>query len=216
MKEMYPNEPEQNQQNPYEFIMNPQQPAKRNTPIPGVKDPFIARLILIIAVVVAVVVIVGVVVSQLLSRSQVNIPDLIGLAQSQQELIRVADQGATSGTQPVTRNFAINVQLALRSEQLQLLAYLQSQGHKLSATTLSLKKSKTTDTQLTTAQQTSTFDSTFVQLMQNSLTAYNTEVQQVLSGATGTNEKKILNVDQTAATMLLQQVPTQESVQTGS
>ncbi|HSX08052.1 MAG TPA: hypothetical protein VLG11_04115 [Candidatus Saccharimonadales bacterium] len=216
MKEMYPNEPEQNQQNPYEFIMNPQQPSKRNTPIPGVKDPFIARLILIVVVVVAVVVIVGVVASQLLSRNQVNTADLIGLAQSQQELIRVANQGATNGTQPVTRNFAINVQLALRSEQLQLLAYLQSQGHKLSATTLSLKKSKTTDTQLTTAQQTSTFDSTFVQLMQNSLTAYNTEVQQVLAGAAGANEKKILNVDQAAATMLLQQVPTQESVQAGS
>ena len=210
---MYPDD--QNPHSPYEFIMNPQQ-QKRRLALPGVRDPFISKLILIVMCVVAVVIVGGVIVSSFLGKSGVNVVALTGVAQTQQELVRVAQQGVAQGTQPVTRNFAISVQISIQSEQLQLLSYLKGQGHKLSTKTLSLKKSTTTDTQLTNALQTSTFDSTFVQLMQNSLVSYNTELEQVLGSATGVNEKKILNADSSYANALLQQVPTQESLQNGS
>lgn len=214
MREMYPDD--QNSQNPYEFIMNPQQQKRRLVKLPGVKDPFVSKIILIVLCMVVVVIIGGVLVSKLLGKSGINVADLTGVAQTQQELVRVAQQGVAQGTQPVARNFAINVQLSIQTEQLQLISYLKGQGHKLSTKTLRLKKSTTTDMQLTNALQTSTFDSVFVQLMQNSLVAYNTELEQVLGNATGTNEKRILNADTIYANALLQQVPTQESLQNGS
>lgn len=218
MKQMYPNDPNQNQDsgNPYEFIMSPQSPKQRGLRLPGVKDPFIAKIILIVIGIVIVVVVGGVLISSLFGKSKVNIVDLTAVTQTQQELIRVATQGYTLGTQPVTRKFAITTQLSLRTQQIQMLDYLQKQGSKLTTKTLTLKKSATTDTQLTTARQTSTFDSTFVHIMQNSLVSYNTLLEQTLSRASGTNEKKLLNAEISVANALLQQVPTQESLQNGS
>jgi hypothetical protein len=218
MKQMYPNEPNQNQDsgNPYEFIMSPQAPKQRGVRLPGVKDPFISKLIFIVIGIVIIVIVVGVLISNIFGKSKVNVGDLTVVAQTQQELVRVATQGYTLGTQPVTRKFAITTQLSLRTQQIQILDYLKTQGQKVSTKTLTLKKSATTDTQLTTARQTSTFDSTFVHLMQNSLVSYNTILEQTLSRATGTKEKKILNAEITVANALLQQVPTQESLQNGS
>ena len=215
MREMYPDD-NQPPPNPYDFIVNPQQPKRRGLGIPGVRNPFLAKLLPIVAVVAVVVIILGVVISKLFAKPGINAPALIGIAQSQQELVRVSQQGINNGTQSVTRIFSTNVELSLQTEQLQLLAYLKKQGYKPSTKTLSLKRSTTTDTQLTTAVQSSTFDSVFVQLMQNNLVAYNTELEQVSAGATGDNEKKILAGELSAAGMLLQQVPTQESVQNGS
>ena len=196
--------------------MNPQKTKRRGLRLPGVSDPFISKLILIVVAVVIGVIVIGVLVSSLFGKSSINANDLIGVAQSQQELVRVAQQGVANGTQMVTRNFATNVELSIQTEQFQLLTYLKGQGYKLSTKTLSLKKSSTTDKQLTNAIQTSTFDSVFVQLMQNSLVSYNTEVEQTAGNATGSNEKKILSGELAVANMLLQQVPTQESLQNGS
>lgn len=196
--------------------MSPQAPKQRGLRLPGVKDPFISKLIILILGIVIGVVVIGVLVANFLGKTQVNVADLTAVAQTQQEIVRVATQGASTGTQPVTRNFAISVQLSLRTEQLQMVDYLKKQGTKLSTKTLTLKKNTTTDKQLTNASQTSTFDSTFVQIMQNSLVAYNTLLEQSLNRASGANEKKILNADIASANALLQMVPTQESLQNGS
>ncbi len=196
--------------------MNPQAAPKRGFRLPGVKDPFITKLILILAGVAVGVVIIGVLISNFFGRSNVDTAALTGVAQAQQELVRVAQKGVAQGTQSTVRNFAITVQLSVRTNQLQLIDYLKDQKVKLSTKTLNLKKSATTDTALTTALQTSTFDSTFAQQMQDSLVAYTTELEQVSSAATGTKEKKLLAADLAAANALLQQVPTQESLQNGS
>ncbi len=216
MREMYPDDSDQRPPNPYEFIVNPQQPKRRGLKVPGVRNPFLAKLLLVVVVVAIVVAIAGVLLSSVFSKQGINAQGLIGVAQSQQELVRVSKQGAANGTQSVTRIFSTNVELSLQTEQLQLLAYLKKQGYKPSTKTLSLKKSSSTDTQLTTAIQSSTFDSIYVQLMQNSLVAYNTELEQASNNATGANEKKIIAGELSAASMLLQQVPTQESLQNGS
>jgi len=214
MKEMYPEDP--NQQNPYGFIMNPQPAPKRGFRLPGIKDPFIARLVVILAGVAIVVVVVGVLISNFMGRGSVDIPALTGVVQAQQEIVRVSQQGVSQGTQSTVRNFAITVQLSVRTNQLQMLDYLQTQKTKVGTKTLNLKKSATTDTALKTALQTSTFDSTFAQQMQNILVAYTSELEQVSSGATGNKEKKLLAQELATANALLQQVPTQESLQNGS
>ncbi len=212
---MYPDD--QNQQNPYEFITNPGQPPRKSRlRIPGSRNPLVNKLILLVVGLVVIAILVAVAVSFLTRGNRVNIEGLVGIAQTQQELVRIAQQGSQHGSQPSVQNLSINVRLGVETNRLELTDYLKEHGRKVGTKELNLKKSDTTDAQLTNAIKTSTFDSVYVQVVQSALVAYNTELEQATAGATGENEKKLLDKASAAANLLLQQVPSQESVQAGS
>ncbi|HEX3568586.1 MAG TPA: hypothetical protein VHT70_02825 [Candidatus Saccharimonadales bacterium] len=203
------------QQNPYEFIVNPTPPSKRpllGAHIPGIKDPFIAKIIMILGGVIILMVIVGIIVSVLFS-GKTNTQDLVGIAEAQTELVRVATQGTTQSTQQITKNLAINVELGVQTNQQQFLDYLGKHGQKLGTKTLGLKHSSTTDQQLTTAIQSSTFDSVFVQIMQNQLQSYVSELEQAGNNASSTTAKQLIQTSLGAAQKLLAQVPSSVDLQ---
>ena len=135
------------------------------------------------------------------------------VAQTQHEVVRVAAEAGPNTTQLSTSSLAINVQLTVQTQQTKLLAYLGKQGKKVSAKTLGLKQNANIDQQLSNAQQNSTYDVTFTQIMQNELQSYAGLLANTYAKATGKNERALLATDYAQVQMLLKEVPSTQSLQ---
>lgn len=189
-----------NEHNPYEFFLKSEQTKSSGG---GLKDSFIKKLLVIVGGLI-VLCIIGVIVAQLLSPKE-NSRDLyITLAQEQQEIIRVASQG-TQATSETTRGFAITTQLSIGSDQTALTKYLANRNIKISTKTLVLKQSPATDTLLTNARATNTFDSALTKTLTTDLAAYMADLQKTYKVSSNPEAKKILNDCYTHAATLLKQ-----------
>lgn len=199
--------------NPYDFIMNPAAPPpKRPLKIPATntKNGFLIKIGLIVGA--AIVLIIGVMIaSSLFTTDTSGVTTMTTLAQTQNEVIRVAAQGAAAGRDQKVKNFAVNTNLSVSTQQLRTLNYLVSKGTKLGVKQLSLKESKTTTDQLAQAKATSTFDAAFLQIMQTSLDSYSSDLQKAYQDAPNSTIKKLLKSDYEQTQLLRAQLPTTTS-----
>ncbi|HUS25816.1 MAG TPA: hypothetical protein VMY99_00515 [Nevskiaceae bacterium] len=208
--EQYPNG-----QNPYDFILNAGKPPKRSPMASASGGSPLVKIALLVgggAVVLMIVLFIGISLLSGSNSSTLSSTELISVAQTQNELARVAEKGLSGSSQQTVKNLAITVELSMQTQQKQLIALLGKQGHKVKEKELALKQNATTDQQLTSATQTSTFDTTFSQIMQNQLTAYAATVKQLFNKATLESERTLLSDDYTQAQLLLSQVPSAESL----
>lgn len=200
--------------NPYDFIMNPGTPQPKR-PIPlkvptNGKNGFIVKIALIAggAIVLLIAIMIGV---SLLSSDDSNTTELTSLAQTQNEIIRVATQGGSSGRDQVTKNFAVNTNLSVSTQQLKIVNYLATKNIKLKPKELGMKESDTTTKQLTQAKATSTFDAAFLQIMQTSLDSYSNDLQKYYESSTSATVKKLLKADYEQTQLLRSQLPSSTS-----
>ena len=196
--------------NPYDFIMNSGAPQPKR-PIPlkvpaGGKNGFIVKIALIVggAIILLIAILIG---SSLLSSDDTNTTDLTALAQTQSEIIRVATQGAQNGRDQATKNFAVNTNLSVSTQQLRIVNYLATKGTKLKSKELGLKESDTTTKQLAQAKATSTFDAAFLQIMQTSLDSYSSDLQKYYESSSSSAVKKLLKADYEQTQLLRSQIP---------
>lgn len=203
--------------NPYDFIMNAGNAPKKKplaTIVPS-NNPFVMRIVVLVGGAVALMVVIAIVVS-LLSRGGLNTVPLVGMTQTQAELVRVAT-GATSGaTQQSTKNLAINIQLDVTTQQQQLLKYLSAHGRNVNSKELALKMNTNTDLQLTNAKAQSAYDEVFAQLMQTGLQSYANTIKQTYAATSATSERVLLSSFYTQTQLLLSEVPTQASLNAGN
>lgn len=188
----------------YSFITNPQQPKRpslfnlgagsKTLRIVVVVGGFFLLLILFIAF------------KNILSGSNKSIPALVNIAQDQQELIHLAQNGTQNAVSGTAKNFSQTAALSLQSEQRQLLVYLKSNGRKVSTGELSLGLSKLTDSQLTAAVSASNFDPTYTSIMKTKLTSYQQALKSAFAQTKGSKGHALLNDDYTASQLLLQQL----------
>src|SRR5690242_6249165 len=125
--------------NPYEFILNPEHKSKN----PFKKATGKNKLLLVLGFIVGGVIIFMVVVTLLLNAlapKKIDKKALLGLAQTQTELIRVADKGNKDARQQVTKNLATTMQYTMMTQQRRTLQPLGKVGKK----ELSLKQKATT------------------------------------------------------------------------
>lgn len=198
--------------NPYDFIMNPGTPApKKIVPtIPNNKNGFIIKLALIIGG--AIVLIIGLMIgSSLLSKDTTGTTDLTAIAQTQNELVRVTVDGTSNARDQAVRNFAVNSNLSLSTQQVKLLSYLGSKGTKLNSKQLKLKENDNTTKQLLQAKQTSTYDAAFLQIMQTSLDSYANDLQKLYQTASSATVKSLLKADYEQTQLLKSQMPSSAS-----
>jgi len=200
--------------NPYDFIMNsgtsqPKRPIPLKVPTNG-KNGFIVKIALIVggAIILLIAIMIG---SSLLSPDDTNTTGLTSLAQTQNEIIRVATQGAQNGRDQATKNFAVNTNLSVSTQQLRITNYLATKGTKLKSKELGLKESDTTTKQLTQAKATSTFDAAFLQIMQTSLDSYSNDLQKYYESSTSATVKKLLKADYEQTQLLRSQLPSSTS-----
>ncbi len=142
-------------------------------------------------------------ISLLSSAGQGQTQALIGLAQDQTELLRVATIGVEKRSSTNTKNFATTAKLSLQTAQNETLATLKASGHKLSAKDLALKKDVATDTQLEEAANNNNFDAVFIKTMQDSLQTYAARLQTMYKTSKSAAEKQLLQNDFNSVSRLL-------------
>ena len=179
--------PPNGQQNPYEFIF--EQPGKPKRSLSGSK---MTRILVVAGGAFLLLIVVIIVFSFISNSGKSTTEALIGLAEEQTEIIRVATTGATKAREASARNLAVTTQYSMQTTQGQTVALLKKQGHKLGAKELTLKKSAQTDAQLAAAAENNTFDQTFITIMQSSLSTYRTDVKKAYDNSINKTERQIL------------------------
>jgi hypothetical protein len=199
--------------NSYDFIMNPQQPPKPKKIGLGGNSHFGLTIAFILGGAVLFMVVLAVIIN-IFSGGTSNKTSLISLAQTQNELIRVAGQGTKSAVQQTTKNLSVTVQYSVSTQQKQTLAYLANHGTAVGSKDLTLKQNASTDQQFATAKVTSTFDSVFTQIMQDGLTSYAGNLKQLYNTTTNTTVKELTSTYYEQTQLLISQIPyTQQSIQ---
>jgi hypothetical protein len=194
----------------YDFFLNPPPaPKKSKIPIPipnvpGTKDPFIRKVIMIGGGGLLLIIIVAVLAS-LIFGGKNNSATLVTLAQQQNEMIRVATEAAPNISQQTAKNLDQDVGLSLTTSQEQLLAYLKNHGQKVGTKELALTQSTATDTQLTNAEAASNLDAVFTQIMQQQLQAYMQGIKQDYNASKNTALRQLLNTEYSVSVLLLNQ-----------
>lgn len=174
----------------YDFIMNPgQKPGK--SLLPG-GNGMQQRIIVAAGGLVLLVVIALIVMSLLSSGGKEDRAQLVKIAQTQAEIIRVSQLGNERARQAASKNLAITTDLSLRSDQAELTAALAKQGIKISEADLVGGKNTKTDTALTAAEQSNQFDTVFAQTLRAQLTNYQKQLSQAYEAATSKALKTVL------------------------
>lgn len=200
--------------NPYEFIMNPGKPPKKKIGLGG--GNFMFTLILIIGGAIIFMIILAIIANSI-GGSKFSKSDLIGMAQTEQELSRVSQAASTNATQQTTKNFAVTIQFTMITQQQRVLALLKKNGVKVGTKELALKQNATTDQQLASAKSTSTYDLTYSQLMQTQLTDYANAVKTLNGKAASKAESDMTSDFYTQTQLLISQIPyAQNAIQNGA
>lgn len=212
---MDPNKPYQNspESNPYEFILNPQQPSKPKR-LGGVgNNKFLLTIILIIGGVFVLMIIAAIFLNALAPK-KVSKEQLLGLSQTQTELIRVSEQGSTVSIQQVTRNLAATIQYSMKTQRKQTLDTLAKNDIEVSDKLLALKQNAQTDQQLASAKSTSTYDAAFTEIMETQLKQYATTLQQLTEQGASKTERDQMSEYYRQTQLLISQIPyTQDTIE---
>jgi hypothetical protein len=188
--------------NPYEFIVNPNTAKRRGSLLSS--NAFVTKIAVIAGGAVLLMIVAGVVISALAPKS--NAPDLLAIAQRQQEIIRVSSSATTLAAGDDTKNLVTNINVTLTSDKMLTLSYLMAHGmKKVPAKTLALDKSAETDNTLASAATAGNYDAAAVQNLTGQLQTYERLLQKAYNETHGPIGRKLLQTDFTNADLLLQQ-----------
>jgi hypothetical protein len=192
------------QGNPYDFILNPDQPKKQRKMLGG-GNSFIRTIIFIVAGTITLLIVAAIIINALAPK-KVTDKDLISLAQTQAEMMRISNQAGTQAKQQTTRNLASTVQYTMATQQKQTVDKLAAMGVKVQAKQLALKQDATTDQKFTTAKATSTYDQTYTEIIQEQLTAYANTLKSLNDIASASERDRLSDYYQQTQ-LLISQVP---------
>jgi hypothetical protein len=116
-----------------------------------------------------------------------------GLAQTQQEIIRLCNQGSSSKAKyQSTRNFAITCSTGVTTSQSQILAYMKRGNMEYDPKQIGGKANGQTDARLSQAIASSTYDDVFREIMKTRLTAYSRQLAAQLQTTTDSTGRETL------------------------
>lgn len=192
--------------NPYEFILNPDKPQKPKPLKSMGGNRFILTIVALVGGVLLLMIVVTVLLNALAPK-KINKEELIGLTQTQQELIRISNQGGSGATRQTTRNLATTVEYTMLTQQKETLKLLGQNGVKVGPKELALKQNAQTDQKFTSAKATSTFDPTFTDIIESELTTYSATLKALFAKATTQKERDWLGDYYQQTQQLISQVP---------
>jgi flagellar basal body-associated protein FliL len=183
----FPSPQQSSDQSPYDFFMEPQKTGGR-----GFGGASGKKLLFIIGAGLVALVLIIMVASLIFSNKDTSTASLIPVAQAQQEMIRVAANGAKNAQATKLQNYSVTVTVSLASEQRDLLAYLKKHGVKVSPASLGLTKNPRTDQALAAAQASSTYDTTYVSVMKSQIDGYEAQINAAKATATSKTQRDLL------------------------
>lgn len=176
--------------NPYGFIVNPEQPAKR--PFLGGNSTK-SRLILVMSIVVILLIIGFVVTGILSSMNNKGTNQLKAVYAEQQELIRIAQFGAKDARSSDTRNFAITTLFTAQTSQQEINTILTKRGVKLKPEEVNAKLNTKIEEVLTGASANNRYDQTMQDLLEKQIGSYNQSLQSAFNSNDGKQTKAALS-----------------------
>ncbi|MEO8785163.1 MAG: hypothetical protein ABI221_02530 [Candidatus Saccharimonadales bacterium] len=195
-------------ENPYDFILSGPTKPKRSI-LPTGSSPK-QRAIVAIAGAVGGLIVFFIILALISSATKGNDGNIVKLAQTQTEIVRVSTEGAQKVRDPSVAAFVQNVNLSLTSDQQKTVSYLAKHGHKLNGKNLGLMESSKTDASLAEADQAGQYDNALLNTMEQSLKNYKTDLATDYKSAKGT-QKELLKELYANANNLLANPPGQVS-----
>jgi hypothetical protein len=198
---MQPNQPAPSAPppSPYDFILNsgPQPIPPKKPMIPGqkIKGPALGKKQRILAVLggLIVLLILFMIFKAIISSSGKSATNrLVGIAQEQNELMRIADLGYASASSNSSKNLAATTSVTLKTNLQTIKKLVNRHGHTFTAKELGLKTNPKVDAQLEAAKLNNQFDSTFDAVMLSQLTVYRTHLKQAYDATTDGSERQSL------------------------
>jgi len=165
---------------------------------------FLFKLAVIIGGTVVFIVVAAIIVNVFFG-SKTNIDELVGVAQTQSEVIRVSALSSQVSGQAL-RNAAESTQQTVGSQQQALLAFLKTHGRTLKEKDLALKKNTQTDQTLRSAQQSNTYDIVFMRTLQTELTDYDRSLTTASKNTGNLTERSLLSSQHDDVQTLLKQL----------
>lgn len=127
----------------------------------------------------------------------------LNVAQIQQEIARVCDQGSTRAKYRSTRILATTCTSSVATNQSEVLSYMTKNGFKYNKKQLDTKKNSEVDNQLKSAQSSSTYDDTFRGIVGEQLESYDSALTAQLGVTSGANGREVLSKAQSSAQLLI-------------
>jgi hypothetical protein len=179
-----------NQPNPYDFIMNNNQPPKRGFTFGNTMG---ARIAVVAFLVILLIIIVFIANSFIGKNDKAQTVRLTEVAQAQSEIIRVSTLADKDAKTTATRNFAMNTRLSVQTSQQEIRGPLSKHGvnSKSLNKQLTASKNSKTDTALVEASKNNRYDETFTTIMNKQLADYQTLLKAAHDNGTA-SEKKVL------------------------
>jgi hypothetical protein len=198
---------------PYDFFMQPK-PITPSHPLPvngrhfgnypGKPDPGKNKFIFIIAGALGLIFVLFLIVA-LLPKNPAG-QQFFGIAQTQQEIVRLCTKGTSAAKYRSTRNFAATCFTGVTTSQQELLAYMSKSKLSYEAKQIGAKADGQADARLKSATSSSTYDEVFRNVLEAKLTAYNRAITTQLGTTTGANGRQVLTKNQQAAELLIKMV----------
>lgn len=198
--------PQEPEKNPYDFFMEQQKQPKKSLLSGGRMSG--KKMLLIISGIVLLLIILGAIGIMLLGPKEDTAPEL-SVVQTQQEIVRVATDGAKNTKTGNLQNFAVTTSLAVTSSQQEYLGFLASRGLKIEDKELALGHNTKTDQALAAALAANTYDTTFSTIMKAELDSYAIKLQSIANTATSAKAEEIIKKLYAGAQLLRKQLEAQ-------
>lgn len=184
----------------YDFIMGtshrPVGPKLANTSGP-------IRIFLVVGGIILLLV-VGLLFESFLHKSSGNdTATLLAILQDQTELTRISQEPVDQAAQPSTQDFAQTTRLSLMTEQSALLQVMKNHNLRVATKALTATKNTNTDTELSQAKTTGTYDATYVSIAQDQLTTYQHALSTAYSSIKSASERQALQTAYEHAKLLI-------------
>ncbi len=175
---------------PYDFIMHPDKPTKNPVKL-DVGNSMLARFIIVGIGLIILIIAIVIGLSSLNKSSNAQNQKLIGIAQSQKEILRIAQatNGKIAGAE--LNSVIANVEISTQSSFSDINSALAKRGKKVKDKELTLGQNPKNDEILTQAEQNSQFDTAYKALLAKQLNDYQIQLEAA-HGSANDNEKAIL------------------------
>ena len=176
--------------NQYDFIMEYQ--YQHQHPRLTAPSSMRSRILIVVGGFILLLIVLLLFMAILKRPTGVNGVALLPIAQEQTELARVAQAAVPQSQQPSTQDFAQTASLSLTTDQQAFVAYMGQHGFTASQTKLAATRSTATDSTLTQAETTGSYDSTFLGIAQAQLATYTQTIKRQYDSTTSTSERQLL------------------------
>ena len=186
----------------YDFITNPGQPRR----VPSLGGGSMRNRIVIVALGLILLIVAFMIISGLLSGGD-NKAAMLVVVQDQQALIHLSTNAtAQTAISTTNKNSATTTKAVLTSQQAQLLTFLKKQKQAVPVAKLGLKVSPQVDKQLADALASSTYDTTYRDVVKSQLTDYGLAIRAAYKVTPGPNARNLLNAAYESAVLLQKQL----------